>query len=247
MVAKKTRREHDEALKEALRQVHDLAQGKKIDVARSDVELEVTDVGLLRRWLGLSQQTFAERLGVSVDTVQNWEQGRRQPRGPARALLELISRHPSLITRDTRTSSLQPQSPDTEPHPARRTAQAGGSDRGRHPVDVHVGHRIRQRRWMIGISQQQLAERVGIKFSQIQKYETGTNRVSSSRLWDIAAVLGVSVLFFFEGLSDSEERDPRGDILADKEALELVRAYYAVPEEQRRRLFNLARKLSDVA
>jgi len=55
-----------------------------------------------------------------------------------------------------------------------------------HPVDVHVGKRIRHRRWMNGTTQQQLAERVGIKFQQIQKYETGMNRVSASRLWDIA-------------------------------------------------------------
>ena len=56
----------------------------------------------------------------------------------------------------------------------------------KHPVDVHVGKRIRHRRWMVGMTQQQLADAVGIKFQQIQKYETGMNRVSASRLWDIA-------------------------------------------------------------
>ena len=119
----------------------------------------------------------------------------------------------------------------------------------RHPVDVHVGQRVRQRRWMIGITQQQLAERVGIKFQQIQKYETGTNRISSSRLWDIAAVLEVPVSFFFDGLEGQaiDSREARGDILTDKEALELVRAYYTIPEAQRRRLFDLARVLSDAA
>lgn len=55
----------------------------------------------------------------------------------------------------------------------------------KHPVDLHVGQRVRQRRWLFGMTQQQLAEKVGIKFQQIQKYETGTNRISSSRLWDI--------------------------------------------------------------
>ena len=60
----------------------------------------------------------------------------------------------------------------------------------KHPVDVHVGSRIRQRRWMTGMTQQQLAEKVGIKFQQIQKYETGMNRVSASRLWDIGEVAG---------------------------------------------------------
>merc|ERR1712173_401979 len=62
-----------------------------------------------------------------------------------------------------------------------------------HPVDVHVGKRIRHRRWLVGMTQQQLAERVGIKFQQIQKYETGANRVSASRLWDIADALDVPV------------------------------------------------------
>ena len=122
----------------------------------------------------------------------------------------------------------------------------------KHPVDVHVGKRIRHRRWMNGTTQQQLAEAVGIKFQQIQKYETGMNRVSASRLWDISKVLGVDVSFFFEGLdsksaSDGVGNDMPGDILTDKEALELLRSYYAIPENQRRRLFDLARVLSEAA
>ncbi|GHC11659.1 MULTISPECIES: helix-turn-helix domain-containing protein [Gemmobacter] len=119
----------------------------------------------------------------------------------------------------------------------------------KHPVDAHVGKRIRHRRWMVGMTQQQLAERVGIKFQQIQKYETGMNRVSASRLWDIAETLGVNISFFFEGIDEAREvpTPVEGDILADKEALELVRSYYAIPEAQRRRLFDLARVLSDAA
>lgn len=136
-----------------------------------------------------------------------------------------------------------------------------------HHVDVHVGKRIRHRRWLLGMTQQQLAEQVGIKFQQIQKYETGANRVSASRLWDIADSLGVPVSFFFEGLPaatpnlavmpDESGRDatalaaPRqngaGDLMGDREAMDLVRTYYAIPENQRRRLFDLARVLSDVA
>ncbi|SHL19481.1 Transcriptional regulator, contains XRE-family HTH domain [Roseovarius marisflavi] len=122
-----------------------------------------------------------------------------------------------------------------------------------HPVDVHVGKRIRHRRWLVGMTQQQLAESVGIKFQQIQKYETGANRVSASRLWDIADSLEVEISFFFEGL-EHEGDSPREktdnvptDILGDKEALDLVRSYYAIPENQRRRLFDLARVLSEVA
>jgi len=118
---------------------------------------------------------------------------------------------------------------------------------------VDVGKRVGHRRWMVGMTQQQLASMVGIKFQQIQKYETGMNRISASRLWDIADALGVPVAFFFEGIdekidmaADSQSNVP-GDILADKEALELVRSYYAIPENQRRRLFELARVLSDAA
>ncbi|QHQ35587.1 helix-turn-helix domain-containing protein [Algicella marina] len=124
----------------------------------------------------------------------------------------------------------------------------------KHPVDVHVGKRIRHRRWMLGMTQQQLGEAVGIKFQQIQKYETGMNRVSASRLWDIGQVLDVRIAFFFEGLASEYDQDSArdnvdqaGDLLADREALELVRSYYAIPEEQRRKLFDLARVLSDVA
>ena len=126
----------------------------------------------------------------------------------------------------------------------------------KHPVDVHVGKRVRHRRWMVGMTQQQLGDIVGIKFQQIQKYETGMNRSSASRLWDIAQALDVSISFFFEGFESEEvaaeaamaaTHDTRGDLLADKEALELVRSYYAIPEAQRRRLFDLARVLSDVA
>lgn len=127
----------------------------------------------------------------------------------------------------------------------------------KHEVDVHVGKRVRHRRWMVGMTQQQLAEKVGIKFQQIQKYETGMNRVSASRLWDISEALDVPVAYFFEGMDSSSVSASvtatsapdvvPGDILADKEALELVRSYYSIPENQRRRLFELARVLSDVA
>jgi len=102
---------------------------------------------------------------------------------------------------------------------------------------------------MVGMTQQQLGDKVGIKFQQIQKYETGTNRISASRMWDIAATMEVPVSFFFEGLDGQapDTGESRGDILTDKEALELLRAYYAIPENQRRRLFDLARVLSEAA
>lgn len=116
----------------------------------------------------------------------------------------------------------------------------------KHPVDLHVGKRLRHRRWVLQMTQQQLAEKVGIKFQQIQKYETGMNRVSASRLWEIARVMDVPISYFFDGLKGGADpsRSLQGDILADKEALELVRSYYAIPENQRRQIFELARVLS---
>ena len=114
-----------------------------------------------------------------------------------------------------------------------------------HKVDVHVGKRIRQRRWLTGMTQQKLAELVGIKFQQIQKYETGANRVSASRLWDIADALDVQVFFFFEGI-EAEDVDHDGsgsavphDLLSDKEAMDLIRSYYAIPEHQRLSLIHI--------
>jgi len=107
------------------------------------------------------------------------------------------------------------------------------------------------------MTQQQLAEKVGIKFQQIQKYETGMNRVSASRLWDISDAFSVPVSYFFDGMDHAADaaddtvadapNAPPSDILSDKEALELIRSYYAIPENQRRRLFELARVLSDTA
>ena len=102
-----------------------------------------------------------------------------------------------------------------------------------HPVDVHVGHRIRQRRWMVGMTQHQLGDAVGIKFQQIQKYETGVNRISASRMWDLAAAMEVSVSYFFEGLDDpqpakgNELREP----VSDEHASRALMAIGSVPGE----------------
>lgn len=117
-----------------------------------------------------------------------------------------------------------------------------------HVVDTHVGQKIRHRRWLVGMTQQQLADSVGIKFQQIQKYETGANRVSASRLWDISQALEVSPSYFFDGLQENVA-DPVAaeDLFTKKETLELLRTYYAIPESQRKRLFELARVLGQAA
>lgn len=108
-----------------------------------------------------------------------------------------------------------------------------------HPVDLEVGRRIRYRRWMRGMSQQQLAQAIGIRFQQVQKYEAGENRVSASRLWDISLALEAPVGFFFrEGTAPL----PSG---LDREAAELVRHFLAIPAPKRRGLLDLALSLGE--
>ena len=117
------------------------------------------------------------------------------------------------------------------------------------PVDAHVGQRVLQRRRMVGMTQKQLGDRIGIGFQQIHKYETGANRIGASRMWDIAEVLEVPASDFVEGI-DGQAPDMgmvRGDPLTDKEALDLVRTYFAIQENQRRQLFDLARTLGEAA
>lgn len=127
-----------------------------------------------------------------------------------------------------------------------------------HPIDVHVGRRLRARRRLLGLTQDALASAVDIKFQQIQKYESGSNRVSASRLWALAKALDVPVSYFFEGMNGSEpklETDISGDyavdklpvaeILDEKETIDLVRCYYQLDKEPRRRLLDLARAMSN--
>jgi transcriptional regulator with XRE-family HTH domain len=129
-----------------------------------------------------------------------------------------------------------------------------------HPVDVHVGTRVRQRRTLLGMSQEKLGEAVGLTFQQIQKYERGANRIGSSRLYEFSKVLDVPVSYFFEdmpvnvlvgprrgrgrkGLAEEgtpfeDDKDP----LAKRETLELVRAYYKIEEAKvRKRIFEMVK------
>jgi transcriptional regulator with XRE-family HTH domain len=125
-----------------------------------------------------------------------------------------------------------------------------------HYVDIHVGQKIRRRRWMTDMTQKQLADAVGIKFQQIQKYETGANRVSASRLFEISQALDVPVSYFFESIEGAHDGDVvaietatdenavPADLFQGKEAIELLNCYYRWPEEQRRRLFELTKSLT---
>jgi transcriptional regulator with XRE-family HTH domain len=127
------------------------------------------------------------------------------------------------------------------------------------PIDVHVGARIRQRRTLLGMSQERLGEAIGLTFQQVQKYERGANRVGSSRLFDLARVLDVPVSYFFEdmsagtaskspsrlrGLAEPKPEPFEPDPLAKRETLELVRAYYRIADPAvRKRMFELTKAL----
>jgi len=113
-------------------------------------------------------------------------------------------------------------------------------------IDLHVGKRLRRRRRLLGLTQQQLAESVGIRFQQIQKYECGANRVSASRLFELAESLDVPVQYFYEGLSQRDAGDETtlaADVLSQKETVDLIRAYYRLGERPRKRLLELAKSL----
>lgn len=115
-------------------------------------------------------------------------------------------------------------------------------------IDFHIGKRLRRRRRLLGLTQQQLAESVGIRFQQIQKYECGANRVSASRLFELAQSLDVPAQYFYDGLAVNDEasEDPDAmspDVLSQKETMDLVRAYYKLGERPRKRLLELAKSL----
>jgi transcriptional regulator with XRE-family HTH domain len=124
------------------------------------------------------------------------------------------------------------------------------------PVDVHVGARVRMRRKMLNISQEQLANALGLTFQQVQKYERGANRISASKLYDIARTLQAPVSSFFDGLADPLAG---GVDAASQTASQTVSAFLLLPEamqlaEQfpkigqaslRRRIVDLARALAD--
>lgn len=119
------------------------------------------------------------------------------------------------------------------------------------PVDVHVGQRVRARRKMLGLSQTQLGKELGVTFQQVQKYERGTNRIGSSRLFRLSSALDVPVAYFFEGAEtklpgyDSSADGFEGDAFERQETQELVDAYYRIADPRiRKKVLGLARLLS---
>ncbi len=126
-------------------------------------------------------------------------------------------------------------------------------------VDAHVGHRLRLRRALMGMSQTALGQAVGLTFQQIQKYERGSNRIGSGRLYQFAEVLDVAVPFFFDdmtpdlagrppGVGEAKVAGGKGDQMSRRETLELVRAYYRIPNPgDRKRAREFVKLISDLA
>jgi transcriptional regulator with XRE-family HTH domain len=137
------------------------------------------------------------------------------------------------------------------------------------PIDIHVGSRLRLRRNLCGLSQDQLGKASGLTFQQIQKYERGANRMGASRLFQMAQLLGVTVVWFFDelppsltgglgrgGLVDGAQgwsdgvpansNSADGQILHRRESLELIRAYSRVTDaKQRRKIYELIKSMAD--
>ena len=104
------------------------------------------------------------------------------------------------------------------------TATNKGAHTMANAIDLHVGKRLRRRRRLLGLTQQQLAESIGIRFQQIQKYECGANRVTASRLYELAVALNVPVNYFFEGLQQVANPATPGAPANDRDLIDLLAA-----------------------
>jgi len=116
-------------------------------------------------------------------------------------------------------------------------------------IDLHIGRRLRARRRSLGLTQPQLADAVGVRFQQIQKYECGEDRISASRLWGLSEALKAPVDYFYEGLEATRRpplvaRELPDEPHAQREALDLVRSYQQLAENPRKILLSLAKSLS---
>jgi transcriptional regulator with XRE-family HTH domain len=129
-----------------------------------------------------------------------------------------------------------------------------------HPLDTHVGQKLRQRRLMLGLTQEKLGGLLGLTFQQVQKYERGQNRVSASRLYEIARALRVPVAYFFEdapplaaipGMAYQkqeplEENPEASNDYNSRETAELLRAYFRIEDpKKRKRVLDLIRAMGD--
>ncbi len=131
-------------------------------------------------------------------------------------------------------------------------------DKKPHPIDTHVGGRVRLRRTMLGMSQDKLADALGLTFQQIQKYEKGVNRIGASRVFEISHVLGVPIQFFFDdfdvntgrsyGFAEHGPDDGMAmmELLNTPEGVQLCKHFASIKDPKiRKRVLELVKSLSD--
>ena len=133
---------------------------------------------------------------------------------------------------------------------------ADADDRLPNPVDLHVGSRIRLRRKILGVSQERLADALGLTFQQVQKYERGANRISASKLYEAAEALGVPLNVFFDGLSPTSSPDApsafhpeqlASELLSSTPGLKLAQGFLKIRSlDVRKALANLVATMGDL-
>lgn len=139
-----------------------------------------------------------------------------------------------------------------KPQNAETRAKTGAA----HPVDVHVGARVKFRRMIMGLSQQTLGEQLGLTFQQVQKYEKGANRISASRMYEIAKLLQAPIQFFYDEFGDeegvgaspgmAESGEDFMDLVSSPEGVQLCRYFAAITDpDVKRRVLDLVRSIAE--
>jgi len=134
------------------------------------------------------------------------------------------------------------------------------TDEGPHPVDSHVGYKVKSRRLMLGLSQEELAKSIGLTFQQVQKYERGTNRISVSRLVEIAKALKTPLEYFLDGsaallggkklaikgFAEGKQESLEPDPMVSRDVIELVRAYQSIETPKlKKQLLEMAKAMAN--
>lgn len=138
-----------------------------------------------------------------------------------------------------------------------RASEETGKRNGPHPVDIHVGSRVKLRRMILGLSQESLGRSLGLTFQQIQKYEKGVNRIGASRMFELSRLLDVPVQFFYDEFGDApgsaagfaedaHGEEPVMDLVNSPEGVQLCRYYASIKDPTvKRRVLELVRSISE--
>ena len=156
---------------------------------------------------------------------------------------QAMQRAPTRITLVSGPTETAPCDTATPPPRSGKRAQA------RAAADASIGTRLRMRRTLLGIGQEQLAAELGISYQQVHNYECGANRISASMLWELSRLLDVHVSYFFDDIPPEPQPGaiaipPSDKATMRRQTLELVRAFYAVPESARTQLFDFVKSMA---